>query len=95
MNKNEEMVDLIKLMEDKFKKLPDCYECGSKAYYEIEGKYYCEDCAWEYAKGLDDATEEIETTAYYVGGEFVCNDDIQEAIEEAFEYMEIDIKKLI
>ena len=72
----------------------ECCKCGYRANYEIDGKYYCEDCAWEFAKELNEDTEEIETTSYYVGGEFVCDDDLGEAIETAFDYEGMECKKL-
>lgn len=72
----------------------ECCRCGYRADYEIDGKYYCEYCAWELAKELDSSTDEVETTSYYVCGEFVCNDDLGEAIETAFEYEGMECKRL-
>ena len=72
----------------------ECCKCGWRADYEIDGKYYCEDCAWELAKVLDYGTYESESVTYFVGGEFVCNDDLEEAIETAFDYGGMECKKL-
>lgn len=72
----------------------ECCKCGWRADYEIDGKYYCEDCAWKLAKKLDDSNDEKWVVAYYVGGEFVCNDDLGEAIEVAFDNEGMECKKL-
>lgn len=71
-----------------------CYECGFDADYLIDGKCYCIDCAWALAKELDESNNEMETIAYYVGGEFVCFDDMEEAIETAFDNEGMECKKL-
>ena len=72
----------------------ECYECESQFVdYKIDGKYYCEDCAWELAKELDMDVDDDTVTIYRIGDKYI-EDDREEAIEYAFDYLSMEIEKV-
>lgn len=72
----------------------ECYKCESQFVdYKIDGQYYCEDCAWELAKELDMDVDDDTVTIYKIGEEYI-EDDREEAIECAFDYLNMKIEKV-
>ena len=73
----------------------------NKKIYKYKGHYYCEDCLLrevEFSIGEDFST--VDTTAYYINGEYIGNDNelgvedvIQELIDYGCDIVEVDETK--
>lgn len=77
------------------KKMPECCVCGFDAHdaYEVDGNVYCEDCLWEELTEADINIYAETTTTYTVNG-FHIKEDINQAIKEACDYLDIAYKKI-